>query len=108
MESRSTFRNPDSTHVFPPSSLLSTKAFHTPSSSLEAGASQVPSDNTMGLLRTGPLPPLSPETSSFASDQVAPLSFETLYHVSQKSISFPTLKNNVMEPDGSLKRTGFQ
>src|SRR5690606_2898274 len=79
-------------HVLPPSSLRSTKASQTLFNSVEAGASQVPFERIIGLFLTGPLPPLSPSTSSFGSDQVSPSSSEYCTQVSQKSISFPTLK----------------
>src|SRR5688500_11105195 len=107
-ESRSIFTNSVSTHVLPPSSLRSTNAFQTLLSSLDAGASHVPFDKIIGLFLTGPRPPLSPATSSFASDHVSPLSLETWNHVSQKSIVLPTLKNSVIVPLGSLNNTGFQ
>src|SRR5690606_30998343 len=69
--------------VLPPSELLSMKAFQTLFFSLDAGASQVPSDNTMLWLRTGPLPPLSPGTNSTGAVHVFPLSSEVCTHVSQ-------------------------
>ena len=62
----------------------------------------------MGLLRTGPLPPLSPFINSYASDQLSPLSSEVFTQVSQCSISLPTLKNKNIFPSGDRKRTGFQ
>src|SRR5687768_11719279 len=108
IESRLTSRNFEDRQVLPLSSLRSINAFQTSFNSFDAGASQDPSDAIMGLLRTGPRPPLSPVTSSLASDHVAPLSLETLNHVSQKSMVLPTLKNNVIVPEGSLKSTGFQ
>src|SRR5690606_505490 len=89
---RSIGMNSVADHVLPPSSLLSVNAFHTPSFSFEAGASQLPSDSTMGLFRTGPRPPLSPGTSSRARVHVLPWSSETIYHVSHSSITLPTLK----------------
>src|SRR5688572_14818271 len=101
MESLLMERNGDADHVLPLSALRSTTAFHTPFSPLEHGANHDPSDKMMVLFPTGPLPPLSPAPSSLDSLQVAPLSAETLYQVSQWSMVLPTLKYSTIFPSCS-------
>src|SRR5690625_4299243 len=94
-------------HVFPWSVLRSTKVRHCPSS-CEAGASQSPLLNTIDLFFTGPRPPRSPGTNSFASLQVSPCSSVYVYHVSQVGTSLPTLKYRITRPSGVVNSTGFQ
>src|SRR5688572_6565315 len=108
IESLLIVRNPEAFHVFPSSSLLSTKAFHTPFFSFDAGASHVPLERMITLFFTGPRPPRSPGTSSCAVVQVVPLSSEVMNHVSHRSILLPTLKKRINFPFSVLKRTGFQ
>src|SRR5690606_16601475 len=104
---RSTSRYSVCCHVLPPSSLRSMNTSHLPSS-CDAPASQLPSDKMMGLLRTGPRPPWSPGTNSYAADHVSPLSSDVITHVSHFGIVLPTLKYRMTWPDGAWNNTGFQ
>ena len=51
----------------------------------------VPSLNRIGLFLTGPLPPISPGTSSCGSEKVCPSSSLSIYQVTHSEISLPTL-----------------
>jgi hypothetical protein len=115
-------------HVLPKSIEISANARHCflfwpgigPSN--DAGASHVPSDNTIGLFFTGPLPPLSFFTVSFGSDQVFPPSRDLTSHVSQNQIFHPSLKYKTISfshdpklapspsdsPAPAQNKTGFQ